>query len=168
MFRRFNGDMINGYPRALTLVAAIGAGLAAGVFFAFSTIVMKALRRLPAPQGMRAMQAINKAAPAPLFMTALFGTAVVCVALAVVAIARLGKPPAALLLVGSLLFLAGIVLTVTYHVPHNEALALVDPNDPAAAGQWTRYVVAWTGWNHLRTLTSLAGAITLTIALRAG
>ena len=36
--------MIDGYPRVLTIVAAIGAGLAAGVFFAFSTFVMTALR----------------------------------------------------------------------------------------------------------------------------
>jgi uncharacterized membrane protein len=39
--------MISGYPRTLTLIAAVGAGLSGGVFFAFSTFVMKALGRLP-------------------------------------------------------------------------------------------------------------------------
>jgi len=32
---------------ALTLFAALGCGLVGGVFFAFSTFVMKALSRLP-------------------------------------------------------------------------------------------------------------------------
>src|SRR5262245_56483306 len=68
----FTGPMIDGYPRTLTVIAALGAALSAGVFFAFSTFVMQALRRLPDEQGLAAMQAINKAAPTPLFMLALF------------------------------------------------------------------------------------------------
>ena len=36
---------------ALTLVTALGCGLAAGIFFAFSTFVMKALARIPSAQG---------------------------------------------------------------------------------------------------------------------
>jgi uncharacterized membrane protein len=39
--------MIDGYARLLTLIAAAGAGLAAGFYFAFSTVVMRALDRLP-------------------------------------------------------------------------------------------------------------------------
>jgi uncharacterized membrane protein len=45
--------------------------------------VMKALARLPAEQGVAAMQAINVAAVTFAFMAALFGTAVTCGALAV-------------------------------------------------------------------------------------
>jgi uncharacterized membrane protein len=37
----------------------LGSGLIAGVFFAFSTFVMKALARLPAAHGIAAMQSIN-------------------------------------------------------------------------------------------------------------
>lgn len=47
---------------AVTLAAAVGSGLMAGVFAAFSTAVMPALRRLPAAEGMSAMQAVNVAA----------------------------------------------------------------------------------------------------------
>ncbi len=165
--------MIDGYARALTLVAALGVGLVAGVFFAFSTFVMAALGRLPAAQGIAAMQAINTEAPTPRFMTALFGTAVVCVALAVSACGRLGKPAglgkpaAAYQLIGSVLYLAGTVVTMAYHVPRNDALALADPTASGAAADWTRYRAGWTAWNHVRTLTSLAGALALTLALRA-
>jgi hypothetical protein len=48
------------YP--LTLIAAVGCGLVAGVFFAFSSFVMNALARLQPAQGVAAMQAINLAA----------------------------------------------------------------------------------------------------------
>jgi uncharacterized membrane protein len=165
VFTEFMNE-IDGYLRALTLIAALGAGLTAGVFFAFSTFVMTALGRLPAVQGISAMQAINKTAPTPWFMTALFGTAVVCVALVVSAFRRLDEPAAVYQLIGSVLYLAGILLTIVYHVPRNDALALIDPNSPSAADTWSHYLAGWTAWNHVRTLTSLAGALSLTLAIR--
>jgi uncharacterized membrane protein len=41
---------------ALTLAAALGCGLVGGVFFAFSSFVMAALRRLPPADGIAAMK----------------------------------------------------------------------------------------------------------------
>jgi uncharacterized membrane protein len=43
----------------LTLAASLGSGLAAGFFFAFSFCVMQALGKIPASQGIAAMQSIN-------------------------------------------------------------------------------------------------------------
>ena len=63
--------MMNGLLFVLTLLAALGCAMMAGVFFAFSAFVMKALARLPAQQGIGAMQAINVAAVTPVFMVAL-------------------------------------------------------------------------------------------------
>ncbi len=159
--------MIDGHPRALTVVAAVGAALVGGVFFAFSTFVMQALRRLPESQGLAAMQAVNVAAPTPLFMAALFGTALACGGLAVSALTRLAQPGAVWQLVGSGLYLAGVVLTITYHVPRNDALARVDPAAAGAGAAWRQYASAWTAWNHVRTVTCLAGAVCLVLALRA-
>lgn len=51
--------MIDDLIRVLTLVSALGCGLMAGFFFAFSACVMNALARLPASGGIAAMQAIN-------------------------------------------------------------------------------------------------------------
>jgi uncharacterized membrane protein len=158
--------MIDGYPRVLTIVAAVGAGVNAGVFFAFSTFIMRALGRLPAAHGMSAMQAINREAPTPWFMTALFGTAAVCVAASVVGISRWSEPWAIYLLVGSALYLVCIALTITYHVPRNDALARRDPTTAEAADAWTRYLSAWTAWNHVRTITCVASAITFVVGLR--
>ena len=50
----------------IALVAALGCGLMAGVFFAFSVSVMGGLGKLPASEGIAAMQAINGAIVNPL------------------------------------------------------------------------------------------------------
>lgn len=75
----------------LTFLAALGAGLTAGLLFAFSAFVMDALARLPPEQGIAAMQSINVAVLNPLFFTVFFGTAVLCVVLAVAAFLQLGR-----------------------------------------------------------------------------
>jgi len=159
--------MIDGYLRVLTIITAIGAGVSAGVFFAFSTFVMKALGRLPAAEGISSMHAINKAAPTPLFMLALFGTGAVSIVLSVVALRPLDQRWATYVLIGTALYLACLVLTMAYHVPRNNALALVDPTGSGAAHAWEQYFSSWTAWNHVRTVTALAGSTAFIMALRA-
>lgn len=159
--------MIDGCARTLTIITAVGAGLTSGVFFAFSTFVMTALGRLPDADGMSAMNAINRAAPTPLFMLALLGTGTVCLPLSVIAARRLDEPWAVHLLIGSSLYLISIVLTIVYHVPRNNALALVDPRAPGAADAWARYISRWTAWNHVRTISSFGGSVTFILAMRA-
>ncbi len=55
-------------------------------------------------------------------------------------------------LAGCLLYLVMIVVTAAYHVPHNDALALVDPDSAGAGTAWRHYLSSWTAWNHVRTL----------------
>jgi uncharacterized membrane protein len=159
--------MISRNIRILTVATAVGAATVGGVLLAFSTFVMKALKRLPDSDGLAAMQAINRAAPSPLFMSVLFGTAASAVGLGVVAIQRRDDPYSTYLLIGAGLYLAGIILTIAYHVPHNDALALVDPTSSGAAATWHHYVTNWTFWNHVRTLASIAGSTMLVLALNA-
>jgi uncharacterized membrane protein len=130
---------------------------------------MKALARLPAEQGVAAMQAINVEAVTLAFMVALFGTAVACGALTVFALFAWDERFAPYLLAGSALYLVGtILLTIAYHVPRNEALARVEPHSADAESHWTRYLSGWTIWNHVRAASSLAAAAMLTIALHVG
>ncbi|HVF15423.1 MAG TPA: hypothetical protein VNA21_00875 [Steroidobacteraceae bacterium] len=63
-----------------TIAATLGAGTIAGVFFASSTFIMRALKRLPAAQGIAAMQHINVTVLNPWFLSVFVGTA--CCALA--------------------------------------------------------------------------------------
>lgn len=150
-----------------TFAAAIGSGLVAGVFFAFSTFVMKALGRLPAAQGMAAMQSINVVVLNPLFLGVFLGTAVACVGIAVGAVWRWDGARGAWLLAGALLYLIGtFAVTVTCNVPLNDALAAVSPTDPEAPARWADYASRWTTWNHVRTAAAVAATGCLTAALR--
>jgi uncharacterized membrane protein len=154
-----------GYLRVLTMVAVVGAGVVGGVFFAFSTFVMPALRRLPSSQGMAAMQSINRAAPTPLFMLVLLGTGALSVALIVIAIGRLDEPRTAWVLAGAVVYLVCIVLTIVYHVPHNNRLDAVDASAAGAGEVWLEYFRGWTAWNHVRTLSSIGATASFTVAL---
>ena len=150
----------------LTLVAALGCGLVAGVFFAFSTFVMKALARLPASQGIAAMQSINVVVLNRWFLGAFLGTAAVCALVMIAAILRWHVPHAVYLLVGSALYLVGsLLVTMVFNVPRNESLALVSPQGSRGAETWALYVSSWTAWNHVRTAASLAAAASFSLAL---
>ena len=150
----------------LTLFSALGCGLIAGVFFAFSTFVMKALARIPPAQGIAAMQSINVVVINPWFMVAFLGTAVGCLVLAVSSLFAWHKPGAIYMFAGSLLYLAGTILvTMVCNVPRNDALAAVDPVSADGASLWAGYVSSWTAWNHVRTAAALAAAASFTVAL---
>jgi uncharacterized membrane protein len=86
--------MIGGLLVVLTFLSALGSGLIAGVFFAFSAFVMTALGRLPPDQGMAAMQSINVAVLNPWFFAAFFGTAALCAVLAIASLSSAGASPA--------------------------------------------------------------------------
>jgi uncharacterized membrane protein len=158
--------MIDGLLFALTLFAALGCGLMAGVFFAFSTFVMKALARLTPAEGIAAMHAINVAAINPLFLGVFIGTGAACVLAMIVSLTQWDKPGAVYLLAGSAFYLVGTFLvTVVFNVPLNNSLAAVTPAGRNGAQQWASYLSRWTAWNHVRTAAALAAAASLTIAL---
>jgi uncharacterized membrane protein len=158
--------MIDHWLSALVLVSALGCGLVAGIFFAFSTFVMKALVRIPPAQGIAAMQSINTTVINPWFMAAFLGTAVACALVAVSSLLRWSEAGAVYLLSGSLAYLIGTLLvTIVFNIPRNNALAAVDPASANGARLWASYVVSWTAWNHVRTTAALAAAVLLTVAL---
>ena len=151
---------------ALTLIAALGCGLIAGVFFAFSTFVMKALARLPPGAGIAAMQSINIVVLNPSFLGTFLGTAAACILAMISSLLRWHEPEALYLFAGSALYLVGTLLvTIVFNVPRNDALASVAPSDPASANMWTGYVARWTAWNHVRTAAALAAAASFSMAL---
>ena len=151
----------------LVLLSALGSGLVGGIFFAFSTFVMGALARLPAPQGIAAMQSINIVVINPLFMAAFMGTAVLCLIVAVGALFGWSGPRPTLVLAGALLYLVGnIVVTMTGNVPLNDALAAVDPASGEGAALWERYLDVWVKWNHVRTAAGLGALACFILALR--
>jgi uncharacterized membrane protein len=148
----------------LMFVAALGCGLVAGVFFAFSTFVMPALARLQPIQGIAAMQSINIAAINPLFMITLFGTALACLFLVVSVLFTWQQSGAVYLLLGSVLYLVGTIsVTIAFNVPLNDALAIAKPDSSEGATLWVKYLTDWTFWNHVRTVAALLAAALFTV-----
>jgi len=142
-----------------TAIACAGMG---GVFFAFSSFVMRALARLSPAQGIVAMQSINIVAVTPLFMTALFGTAIACVVLAASAVIDWRGVANAYVLAGTVSYLAGaIVVTIIFNVPLNDQLVALDATSADAMWFWSRYVRRWTAWNHVRALSGFVAAALL-------
>lgn len=159
--------MIDSLLFPATLIAALGSGLIAGTFFAFSTFVMSALGRLPAAQAIAAMQSINITVINPVFLGGFMGTAALGALLAVMALFNWQAPGAAYLLPGSALYLIGTFgVTMAFNVPLNNALAAVAPDSTEGARLWTHYLRTWTQWNHVRMAAALLAAASFTLALR--
>lgn len=151
----------------LMLLASLGCGLMAGVFFAFSTFVMKAFARLSAAEGMAAMQSVNRTVLNPVFFTVFFGTAVVCLVTLADSLLSWRTPRAGWLLAGSLFYLIGTFgVTAVFNVPLNNALAAVAPVEAEAGKLWANYQKSWTAWNHVRTAAGLAATASFVLALR--
>ncbi len=147
------------------LCAALGSGLIAGVFFAFSTFIMRALARLEPAEGISAMQAINITVITPLFIGLFIGLGPLCLILGGWALLNWSDPRSVFVLAGSVLYLVGTLLeTIVVHIPMNNALAVVEVHGEGAAEHWDRYVARWTAWNHVRTIAALLAAAAFTLA----
>lgn len=152
--------MIDRFLPTLTFLAAIGCGVSAGIFYAFSSLVMRALARIPPPAAIAAMQSVNVSVVSFWFIAAFFGPALLCILLAVISLLRWNREGSAYLLAGSAFYLIGtMIVTFTFNVPLNDALATVDPASAEAANRWASYLVTWTNWNHVRTAGALLAAI---------
>jgi uncharacterized membrane protein len=163
------GDAMSGGLNLLTGVAALGSATVGGVFYGFSTFIMRGLRQLPPASGAAAMQQINIAAVRPGLMAALFGTAAACTALAVWTAVRGPSQRSVAVVAGSVLYLAGAVgVTAAFNVPLNNALAALDPNALGIEPIWQDYLRRWNAGNHLRTLGCLAAAALYVWALTIG
>ena len=143
----------------LTLIAALTCGLIGGIFYGFSTFIMKALERIPANEGIAAMQAINITVITPLFLGPFLLAAVACLAVMAAALLRWPGPDSLLLLGGGALYLLGCLgVTFVFNIPRNDILASLAPTDAASATYWAEYLSSWTFWNHVRTAAALAAA----------
>lgn len=150
----------------LVLLACVGAGTVGGVFFAFSSFVMKALSDLPTAQGVAAMQRINVVVLNPAFLTLFMGTTVLGAACVAVAFFPWSASRSPLLISAGLLYVVGsFVVTVRFNVPMNNRLERLATDSAEAADYWPQYVHQWGRWNHVRALASAASCVCSALAL---
>lgn len=154
--------------RTILLAAAtVTVGLAAGVFFAYSTSVMLALRKVDDRAFIDVMQKINVAILNGWFLTAYVGallTAVVAVLLHLGGAQRHILP---WLIAAALLYAVAFVVTAAINVPLNNRLDAAGPvsgiADPAAVR--AAFETDWIRWNVVRTVASAGSLLALAIAL---
>lgn len=152
-------------PVVVTM-ALLGSALVGGVFFAFSSFIMKALADVPSAEGIGAMQSINVVVINPSFLGAFFGTAVLSLVAGGLALADWGRPSASFFLGGALFYLVGTILvTMLGNVPLNNRLAAMSATDPGAREVWEHYLGRWTMWNHVRTAAATVAALLYTLGL---
>lgn len=148
----------------LTAVAALASAAVGGIFYAFSTFVMRGLNRTGPTDAFTAMRGINTEANAnPAFLLFFVGAALLALAVGVLALIQIGRPGSWLLLAGAIFGILGFVITMVFNVPLNNRLDRADIAD--AAAEWQSYLTAWTAWNHVRTGTGFVGAVLMLAGL---
>lgn len=146
----------------LTAAAALGSAAAGGLFYAFSTFVVRGLDSTGPVDAVTAMRGMNAEANsnAP-FLFFLLGSALLSLAVGVIAVTQIDRPGSWFLVAGAVFGILGVVVTMLFNVPLNNHLDQIDLAD--AAAEWQAYFSKWTAWNHVRTATGFLGAILLLI-----
>ena len=147
-------------------IGLLGSALVGGVFFAFSSFVMKALARVPSSEGIAAMQSINVVVINPSFLGVFIGTTFVSLGVIALALVRWSHPSAILFLGAAVFYFAGtFVVTMVGNVPLNDQLAAASATDRFAIELWEHYLDRWTMWNHVRTTAAMIAALLFTLGL---
>lgn len=143
----------------LVVMAAVLVGLSAGLFATFSYVVMPGLRGTDDATFVQSMRSINVAILNPVFAVVLGGSAVAAIAATVVA---WGTDAAPWLLAAVVLHVAGaFVVTGAVNVPLNNALEAGSGGAPSPRAAFER---RWTGWNHVRSVLTLAAFVCSVVA----
>ena len=141
------------------IVSALGCGAIAGIYYAFSGFIMRALDTTGTVPATDAMIAINRVILGSGFMVLFFGTTLLSLLLLVAALIQ--RPAGQWLIIGSAaIYLIGMLgVTMLRSVPLNQQLAA------EGAQMWPAYLRHWTFWNHVRTVASIIAAAGFCLAL---
>lgn len=144
----------------LVCLAAISAGLMAGVYFAFSGFIMRSFDQLGAIQATNAMNAINDVILRSWFMALFFGSTLLFMLLSVIALFNTELPGRWLLLINGLIYVSGMfACTAIFNVPLNNRLSNVPQDESEVSSHWGLYYQKWTRWNHFRGVCSLVSLV---------
>ena len=154
------------FGTTVTVAAAVGAGVAGGVYFTFTAIVSPALRLRSAPEAVAMMQRINEKAVQAPFMIVFYGGALAACAAAVTAMLQdAGDGMVPVRVIGGALTLASFVTTILFNVPRNMALARIRPSDGDADDVWRSFDAGWSRANTTRAVLAIVGSAFLASSL---
>lgn len=157
------------YLIAATATAVTSAAVG-GLFYAFSTFVMKGLDRAEPAEAIAAMRGMNAEAQANAAFLLLFtGSALLAIGVGIAALFKLSQPGTGYVLAGAVLGLVAFIVTMAFNVPLNNQLDALDPAGLSVADalrEWRAYLGPWTAWNHVRTVAPLLGSVLILVGLR--
>lgn len=142
-------------------VVIVATGLSAGIYLAFSVLVMPTVRSAPAAQAVETMQEINKRALEPIFMMVFFGAALGSIAVLAIGWSTSLTVPA---LVGAVLSLLAFVVTAVMNQPLNRQLDDLEPDTVQHTSDLAALLTRWTYANHLRAGMATLGFLAYTLA----
>ncbi|MCY7296488.1 anthrone oxygenase family protein [Alteromonas sp. a30] len=155
-----NSTMTEAIHLVVLVAAILGTGLVAGMFYAFSTFIMRGLSELPAVEGMRAMQSINVTVLNRWFMSVFMGTFGLCLALIFIFSVDYRGIRSLLVIAGAVIYVIWCFLvTGTRNVPRNNLLSTTSAESSQANAVWQTYLTEWTYYNHIRTGAALASCL---------
>ena len=154
------------FLRVVGTMALLGSAMVGGIYFAFSSFIMKALASLPTAVGIGAMQAINVVVINRSFLVVFFGTGLLSLVAGGLALWGWDHSSAPLFLAAALFYLVGTILVAMFgNVPLNKRLAAVSAAGPDVRDLWEHYLSRWTMWNHVRTAGAIIGALLYILGL---
>lgn len=155
------------WQQSALAAAIVATGLMAGLFFAFTTAVMPALRRSDDRTFTEAMTKINVDIVNGWFLLCFLGSLGLCVLAALLHLTPGGRAALPWIIAGAVLYLAVIVITGAINVPLNNELAkaahATSLTELAAARH--RFENRWVTWNTARSLINVASFACLVVAL---
>jgi uncharacterized membrane protein len=150
----------------LLAVSTVTVGLMAGFFYAYACSVMVGLDRVDDRTFIVTMQWINATVRNAAFAPAFFGSLVLTIAAAVVAVVS-SRSARGWIVAAAVLYAAAVLVTLTLNVPLNEQLAAAGPADQISdlAAVRAAFEGPWIHWNLLRTGLTIGSLTALSIAL---
>lgn len=147
--------------------AVVATCLMAGLFFAFTTGVMPALRRSDDRTFTEAMTKINADIVNGWFLLCFLGALALSVLAALLHLTPGGRAALPWIIAGAVLYLAVIVITGTINVPLNNELAKTGHTASLTELATARHHFQnrWVAWNTARTLLNVASFACLVVAL---
>ena len=144
----------------LIVLGIISFGIMAGIYFAFSSFVMRSFGLLTKASAMSAMQSVNKVILKSPFMILFFGTTLLSLFFIAYGFLNLGNVYHLTIMgAGFVYFLGMFLCTIFFNVPLNNKLESADCKTLEGLNFWDHYLEVWTRWNHLRTIACLLSCV---------
>ena len=138
----------------MLILLIILTGLMAGIYLAFSAVIIRSLNELPALHAAQAMNKINDVIVNTIFLPIFFGSTLWYAGLIVWTFADWQSETSGLIILAALIYIVGMFLVTAFgNVPMNNKLKAIESNETLLVDYWKKYQYSWSRLNHIRTLS---------------